>query len=75
MDALWPSERGGRAHLVIDSTQALLELVAQIIHLIPLQVQVSPAVSQDAFVAAGLALYLLQLAAPVLQAQAKSAGR
>lgn len=55
------------SYLAIHSGEALLQLMPQIIHLILLQVQVSAAVSQNAFVAAGSGLGLLQLTAPALQ--------
>ena len=53
-------------YLAIHSGEALLQLMSQIIHLILLQVQVSAAVSQNAFIAAGSGLDLLQLTAPAL---------
>ena len=61
--------RGERwvSNLAIHSGKALFQLMPQIIHLILLQVQVSTAVSQNAFVAAGPGLDLLQLTAPALQ--------
>ena len=54
-------------YLAVHSDEALFQLMPQIIHLILLQVQISAAVSQNALVAAGSGLDLLQLTAPALQ--------
>ena len=59
-------------YLAIHSGEALLQLMPQIIHLILLEGQVSAAISQNAFVAAGLGLDLLQLTAPALQPHHKA---
>lgn len=55
------------ADLAIDSVQALLELRPQVIHFTAFQGQILVAVLQNAFIAAHLGLYLLQLSAAPLQ--------
>ena len=59
-----------KCYLAVDSAETLLELMAQIIHLILLQVELSPGVSQNAFIAGGPGLYMLQLAPPALNSSA-----
>lgn len=59
------------AYLAVHSGEALFQLMPQVIHLILLQVQISTAVSQNALVAAGSGLDLLQLTAPALQPHRK----